>query len=160
MSTEIETDDRLTTQIAVMALVYRNLKQTGHNLVEDFENGPGQVSLLLMLSDEFLSTTDWDVIRALQFPNLQDRLTALYAALLELDERRAEALLHAWPTREVRLPLVPEVAHAHRSGGEGGQARLAVLAQWPGKDLRPARARVQRPVKLRGLAGAVQLASD
>lgn len=111
MSTEIETDDRLTTQIAVMALVYRNLKQTGHNLAEDFEREPGEVSLLLMLSDEYLSTTDWDVIRALQFPHLQDRLTALYAALLELDERRAEALLHAWPTHEVQLPLVTEVAY-------------------------------------------------
>jgi hypothetical protein len=106
-----ETEDRLATQIAVMALVYRNLKQTGHNLVEDFEREPGEVSLLLMLSDEYLSTTDWDVIRALQFPHLQDRLIALYRALLEIDERRAEALLHAWPTHEVQLPLVPPAAY-------------------------------------------------
>jgi hypothetical protein len=35
----------------------------------------------------------------------------LYRALLEIDERRGEALLHVWPTHEVQLPLVPPGAY-------------------------------------------------
>jgi hypothetical protein len=115
----IETEDRLATQIAVMELVYRELSGRHYSgpvsLPEDVECEPGEVNLLLMLSSGYMCPTDWEVIRALDF-NLtlgpyHDWLIALYRALLEIDERRAEALLHVWPTHEVQLPLVPPAAY-------------------------------------------------
>ena len=71
---------------------------------------------------------DWKVIRALDF-NLtlgpyHDRLIALYEALLKIDERRAEALLHVWPTIDVQLPLVPAAAYGRWERGRPGDVLL------------------------------------
>jgi hypothetical protein len=72
------------------------------------------VSLLLMMSRDFMCPTDWEVIWALS-GSRPDKLLALYRALLEIDERRAEALLHVWPTSDVQLPLVPAAAYGRWS---------------------------------------------
>jgi hypothetical protein len=105
-----ETEDRLATQIAVMALVYRELSRCWHLDQYGQQVWYPDVSLLLMMSRSFMCETDWEVIWALN-SSRSGKLIALYRALLEIDERRAEALLHVWPTSELHLPLVPPVAY-------------------------------------------------
>jgi hypothetical protein len=106
----IETEDRLATQIAVMALTYRELSSCWHVDQHGQQEWTSDVNLLLMMGRDYMCPTDWEVIWALN-SSRPGKLIALYRALLEIDERRAEALLHVWPTSDVQLPLVPPAAY-------------------------------------------------
>ncbi len=87
-------------RVAALALAYEELAKgsaTGpregfDNLLDDFEHCPGEVSLLAMIGSGALSDLDWEIVRAMEYP---EGLPALAANLAPFDPHRAEALFHA-----------------------------------------------------------------
>jgi hypothetical protein len=94
--------------VGLLALVYRELYKARYegpsNLIEDFETCPGETSLLLAIGSAALPEFDWTIVGALDHP---ETLPALVEELYEFDPRRAEALLHAWPSEAILSRVVP-----------------------------------------------------
>jgi hypothetical protein len=81
--------------VALLALLYRAHYRARHtgpdSLLEDFESCPGEVSLATMTGSHTLREVDWFALRVMHDPKELNRIAA------ELDQQRAEALLHVWP---------------------------------------------------------------